>query len=285
MNALIDLPSPAKINLFLRILERRDDGYHNLQTAFQFIDLHDRMSFHSRSDGIIRLTTSIETVAEQDNLIIRAAKLLQASSHSSMGADIAIDKRIPMGAGLGGGSSNAATTLLALNQLWQLKLSQQKLLSLATTLGADVPIFIHGHAAWAEGIGERLTTISPEQPWYLLIHPAVHVSTAQLFQALCRDTKYQQRVTETCDPLCLGNDFEAVLYSLYPEIQSIVETMKPHAPLHLTGSGSVVYARFDSAKEASTIASLAPANCHTFVAKGLNISPLHHALAEQIVES
>ena len=182
-------PAPAKINLFLHITGQRDDSYHLLQTAFQFLDYGDVLQFGVHDNPSISLSTAIDGVDDEDNLIIRAARALQASANIQQGVNITIEKRLPIGGGLGGGSSNAATTLLALNQLWQCHLSKTELAQLGLTLGADVPIFLHGEAAWAEGVGEQLSPISPPEPWYAVIAPDCHVSTAEVFssQELTRD--------------------------------------------------------------------------------------------------
>ena len=274
----LTLPAPAKVNRFLHVLDRRPDGYHNLQTAFQFIDLCDELSFQRRNDSSINLTTPLQSVALPDNLIVRAAQCLQAYTGCTFGVDIALTKCIPMGAGLGGGSSDAATTLLALNRLWELALPQDTLLKLATQLGADVPIFIYGHATWAEGIGNVFTPLSPPEPWYLLIHPPIHIKTATLFQQLSQHPPRISGVKPTTDFDAYSNDFEALVMEQFPLLQSLVETLQPHTRLRLTGTGSVMYGTFDTRDEASTIASLAPANCHTIVTKGKNISPLYEAL-------
>ncbi|MBV53493.1 MAG: 4-(cytidine 5'-diphospho)-2-C-methyl-D-erythritol kinase [Coxiellaceae bacterium] len=278
---VLHLPSPAKVNTFLHVLDRRPDGYHNLQTGFQFLDFCDEMSFQYRDDGIIQLTPSMSAIPEKDNLILKAANHLKHLCNNHHGANITIKKYIPMGAGLGGGSSNAATTLLALNDLWDLALPQEALLEIGIMLGADVPIFLFGHAAWAEGIGEKLTTFSPSEPWYLLIHPNVHINTTELFRQLSQQPSNREHLPITTDFSGLRNDFEALILKQFPEVQRLVNTLRSHTSLRLTGTGSVMYATFDTRAEASTIASLAPANCHTIVTKGENISPLHAALAGQ----
>ncbi|TVP89712.1 MAG: 4-(cytidine 5'-diphospho)-2-C-methyl-D-erythritol kinase, partial [Pseudomonadaceae bacterium] len=187
---MLSLPAPAKLNLFLHITGRRTDGYHTLQTLFQFLDYGDTLHFQPRRDGQIQLHTELEGVDPADNLILRAAKLLQPHCAQHGGADIRLDKRLPMGGGLGGGSSDAATTLLGLNQLWQCGLTLDQLAELGLQLGADVPVFVRGHAAWAEGVGEQLTPVDIEEPWYLVAIPDCNVSTAEVFsdQRLTRDT-------------------------------------------------------------------------------------------------
>jgi 4-diphosphocytidyl-2-C-methyl-D-erythritol kinase len=183
-------PAPAKLNLFLHVLRRRDDGYHDLQTVFQFIDLEDRISLYVRPDGRVRRTSAHAQVDEDADLVVRAAHLLKQETGTSLGADISVDKRIPLGAGLGGGSSDAATTLLGLNKVWNLGLGSDDLAALGLRLGADVPVFVQGLAAWAEGVGERLQPVELETPWYLVINPGCSVSTQSVFShpALTRDS-------------------------------------------------------------------------------------------------
>lgn len=186
----LTLPAPAKLNRMLHIVGRRQDGYHELQTLFQIIDLCDYLSFNLRQDGVIELTTSMDGVAHDDNLIVRAAKRLQQASGTHLGASISIEKHLPMGGGLGGGSSNAATVLKGLNQLWQLGLSDATLAELGLALGADVPVFVLGKSAWAEGVGEKLTPATLDTPWFVVIHPGISVSTPAIFQdpELTRDS-------------------------------------------------------------------------------------------------
>ena len=193
---MIAWPAPAKINLFLHITGQRDDGYHELQTAFQFLDVADSLQFRVQDDPDITLLTPITGVADKDNLVVRAAHALQQYANVSKGVQISLEKGLPMGGGLGGGSSNAATTLVALNDLWQCGLSVDTLATLGLSLGADVPVFIHGTAAWAEGVGEKLTAISPPEPWYIVIAPDCHVSTAEVFSS--------QELTRDCEPITIS---------------------------------------------------------------------------------
>jgi 4-diphosphocytidyl-2-C-methyl-D-erythritol kinase len=278
-NTFLSLPSPAKINLFLRVLERREDGYHNLQTSFQFVDVCDHLTFYLRKDGVINLKTPILGLKPSENLIVKAASLLHQHTDGKLGVDISIDKHIPMGAGLGGGSSNAATTLMALNQLWRLHLPQSELLNLGAQLGADVPVFIFGHAAWGEGVGDVLTPMILPQPWYLLIDPKIKISTTELFQDAKLKRNQSQIAKHVFDFNTGSNDFEPIVLQHYPPIAKIFDWLAPFSRPRLTGTGSIVYAAFDTRREASTIASLAPKFCHAIVARGLNSSPLLRALA------
>ena len=234
--------SPAKLNLFLHITGVRDDGYHNLQTVFQFLDLHDTLTFeNTESNGHISLGNSIQGVPEKENLVYKAAMLLRQHTNSTRGARISIDKKLPMGGGLGGGSSNAATTLVALNQLWDTKLSTQELETLGVTLGADIPIFVHGVAAWAEGIGEQLTPVTIDEPWYLLAIPACHVETAKIFQdkQLTRNTK---AITMRAFLNGAGhNDFEPIAKKKFPLINKTLDLLNEWGDARLTGTGACCF--------------------------------------------
>jgi 4-diphosphocytidyl-2-C-methyl-D-erythritol kinase len=267
-------PAPAKINLFLHITGRRSDGYHELQTAFQFLDYCDFLSFEHALDSDIQLRTPIEGVEHNDNLIVRAAKLLQQYAGINKGALITLDKKLPMGGGLGGGSSNAATTLVALNALWNCQLSKQELARLGLTLGADVPIFIHGHAAWAEGVGEKLTAITPPEPWYIVIVPDCQVSTAEIFSA--------PELTRNCEPITIPrflsgdaeNICEDVVRKRYPLVADALEWLGQYAQSKMTGTGACVFAEFETQLQAQEIVEALPATWQGFVAKGCNQSPL-----------
>lgn len=271
-------PAPAKINLFLHITGRRDDGYHLLQTAFQFLDFCDELHFDLREDGRIFRKTNIEAIPEDDDLCVCAARLLQAEAGGSNGVDIEIIKRIPLGGGLGGGSSDAATTLLALNKLWRLGFEVDHLAELGLKLGADVPVFVRGHAAWAEGIGEKLTPLEWDQPWYLLILPPVHVSTAEVFNCpdltrMCPTIKIRDLAAGRAD-----NVFEPVVRNLYPEVDQALNWMSHHTEAKLTGTGACVFGRFDC-ESAAAVARVEfersmPSTWLAFVCKGLNRSPV-----------
>ena len=287
---VIELPAPAKLNLFLHVVGRRPDGYHEIQTVFQFIDLADRVRIERRSDGQIRRTTSIPGVAEEDDLAIRAARLLGDSSGVEIGADIGVEKRIPLGAGLGGGSSDAATTLVGMSRLWGLDLDVDRLATLSLSLGADVPVFVRGLAAWGEGVGERLAPLGLEQPWYVLIVLPVAVSTAEVFRApaLTRNTPRFRIETllphgpgGPAAPMRIGdllatarNDCEQVVRDMHPDVGRALDWLSGHAVARMTGTGATAFAPFDSRERAMEVASTVPAPWKGVVARGLNRSPL-----------
>lgn len=274
-------PAPAKLNLFLHIVGRRPDGYHLLQTAFQFVDFNDLLDFSIRPDCDLSLRANYTCINLEDDLILRAARLLQRETGCKAGADITVTKQIPMGGGLGGGSSNAATTLAALNTLWSLGLTTAQLTALGLRLGADVPIFLYGHAAWAEGIGEKLTPIEPEESWYLIIYPGCHVSTADIFRAV--DLTRNTPAITIRDFLGSGghNDCEAVVRHRFPGVAEVLDWLQQHADARMTGSGSSVFARFDSSDQAAAIYELLPTGWQGFVARGLNRSPLLERLERE----
>lgn len=281
MDASLTLPSPAKLNRMLHIVGRREDGYHSLQTLFQFIDLCDHLSFTPLNDGEIHLTSEVKGVRHDDNLVVRAARLLQRHSGTHLGVTLAIDKQLPMGGGLGGGSSNAATVLVGLNYLWQLNLPLDELAHLGLELGADVPVFVHGHSAWAEGVGEQLTAVTLDTPWFVIIHPGISVSTPGVFQ--------DPQLTRDSRPITMAralqggaskwrNDCEAVVKERYPPIAEALFWLAQHAPSRLTGTGACLFAGFETQQAAQAIAQLAGQRWPTWVARGLNTSPLHDAL-------
>ena len=267
-------PSPAKVNLFLHITGRRDDGYHEIQTAFQFLDYSDSLEFQVQQSCAIELLTPIKGVKNESNLIIRAAKCLQSHTDSKQGAKISIEKRLPIGGGLGGGSSNAATTLIALNHLWQTKLTTTKLAQLGLTLGADVPVFIYGFAAWAEGVGEELTPILPAEPWYVVIVPDCQVSTAEVFSS--------QELTRDCEPITISrflsgegkNVCEGVVLKNYSAISEAVNWLNRYGKSRMSGTGACVFADFDSQIQAQQVLDDLPSHWQGFIAKGCNQSPL-----------
>lgn len=281
MTAPLTLPAPAKLNRMLHIVGRRQDGYHTLQTLFQMIDLSDHLTLCSREDGDIRLISEVSGVNHDDNLIVRAARLLQSASGTSLGATLSIEKQLPMGGGLGGGSSNAATVLVGLNRLWGLNFSLDALAQLGLTLGADVPVFVHGHSAWGEGIGEQLTQVSLDTPWFVIIHPGISVSTPSVFQdpQLTRDSRpiTMARALQGGAPEW-RNDCEAVVKERYPPIAEALNWLKQHAPSRLTGTGACLFAAFEDQQTAQAVAQLASQRWSTWVARGLNTSPLHDAL-------
>ncbi len=278
-------PSPAKLNLFLYITGQRDNGYHDLQTLFQFVDFGDTLHFTPNHSGKITLSPAIDGVPLEQNLIWRAADKLQQLTEYSLGVDIQLEKILPMGGGLGGGSSNAATVLVALNYLWNLQLSEDQLAEIGLALGADVPVFVKGKAAFAEGVGEKLTPAEPKQPWYLVIKPEVNIATAEIFTHpnLTRNTQKRDLTTLLSQPY--GNDCEKIVTLLYPEVAKQLSWLLQYAPSRLTGTGSCLFAEFATQAQAQTV--LAQLNSQTeqnsvdgFVAKGLNTSPLLQTLAD-----
>lgn len=270
-------PAPAKLNLFLHIIGRRDDGYHLLQTIFRFIDLNDRLGFNLRSDGIIQLQTPLAGVAAEQNLCIRAAKLLQAEGSVNQGVDIYLEKHIPMGGGLGGGSSDAATTLIMLNSLWGLNWHRDRLMELGLKLGADVPVFIYGDNAFAEGVGEKLSAVDLPNAWYLVLMPPVHVSTAQIFASneLTRNT-----IPITIPPFSIRdghNDLEPVVCRMYSDVAKCIDWLKKldnTTLVAMTGSGSSVFAEFETEAQAKEAYLRLPDGVNAVVAKGLTKHPL-----------
>ena len=276
--ARLTLPAPAKLNLMLHITGRRADGYHELQTLFQFLDYGDELSFALRDDGEVRLQTEIADVPHDSNLIVRAARALKEASGSPFGVDIWLKKILPMGGGIGGGSSDAATTLLGLNHLWQLGWDEDRLAGLGLKLGADVPVFVRGHAAFAEGIGEILTPVTPEEPWYLVLVPQVSVSTAEIFSdpLLTRDTPPIK-----VRPVPKGNsrnDCLPVVTRRYPEVGNALNLLGKFTEAKLTGTGSCVFGAFPSKAEADKVSALLAETLTGFVAKGSNTSLLHRKL-------
>ncbi len=275
-------PAPAKLNLFLHIVGRRPDGYHELQTCFQFVDLCDEITIEVRSDGLIRRTVDIAGLPAEADLCIRAARALQAASGSSMGADIGLAKKIPIGGGLGGGSSNAATCLLALNHLWGIQWPREKLAALGLKLGADVPVFVHGRVAWAEGVGERLTPLYPPQAPieanYVILKPNVHVSTAAVFQ--------DPELTRNSAPITIHgflasggrNDCLGVVRRRYPEVAHALDWLSLYGSARLTGTGACVFLACETKDLAQEIMRKVPPEFEGFLARGLNDSPLLEGL-------
>jgi 4-diphosphocytidyl-2-C-methyl-D-erythritol kinase len=268
-------PAPAKHNQMLHVVGRRADGYHELQTVFQLIDLCDRVRIRVREDGQITRPAGAAGVAETDDLVVRAARALQAESGTGLGADIEVSKVIPMGGGLGGGSSDAATTLLALNRMWGTALDPGRIAAIGAGLGADVPVFVHGRSAWGEGVGERLTPVEmPRETWYLVIFPGVAVPTAAVFQA--------PELTRNSPPTTMRgfletggrNDCEAVVRARFPAVAEALDWLARHAPARLTGTGSCVFASFSRAADAERVAARVPDEWRAFVASGVNRSPL-----------
>ncbi|SEI96617.1 4-diphosphocytidyl-2-C-methyl-D-erythritol kinase [Azotobacter beijerinckii] len=277
-HAQLILPAPAKLNLMLHILGRRADGYHELQTLFQFLDHGDELGFAVREDGEIRLHTEIPGVPHDGNLIVRAARQLQRQSSCRLGADIWLEKRLPMGGGIGGGSSDAATTLLALDRLWQLGWSEERLAELGLALGADVPVFVRGRAAFAEGVGERLQPVKLEEPWFLVVAPQVTVSTAEIFSdpELTRNTP-----AITVRSLLAGggrNDCQPVVEKRYAEVRNALNWLNKFVPARMTGTGACVFGSFPNRDDADKVARQLPVTMPGFVAQGRNVSMLHRRL-------
>ncbi len=271
-------PAPAKLNLFLHVTGRRADGYHDLQTLFQLIDLSDTIGIRVREDGVIERAGGPPGVAPEADLTVRAARALQEAAGTRLGASLRVVKRIPVGGGLGGGSSDAATTLLALNRLWGCGLSLERLAELGLTLGSDVPVFVRGTSAWASGRGEELSPVELPECWYLLVHPGVAVSTAKVFQMpeLTRNTPL---ITIRAFLESGGrNDCEPVVRRLSPEVGEALDWLARLAPSRLTGTGSCIFASFGTAIEAERHAARVPDRWRSFVARGVNISPLHERL-------
>jgi 4-diphosphocytidyl-2-C-methyl-D-erythritol kinase len=267
-------PAPAKLNLMLRIVGRRADGYHELQTVFQFIDRCDRLWLDVRDDGRIERLTEVPGVAPEEDLTVRAARTLQQATGCRLGADIRCEKLLPMGGGLGGGSSDAATTLFALNRLWGTGLDENALAELALPLGADVPVFIRGHAAWGEGVGERLTPVVLPEPWYLVLSPPCSVSTKDVFAhpELTRDSS-----PATLADFVAGdavNDCLDLVRRHYAPVAKALDWLAHWGGGRLTGTGACVFAVFDDACDAERAMKECPADMRAFVARGMNRSPL-----------
>ena len=293
MKSELVLPAPAKLNLFLHITGRRPDGYHALQTLFQFLDYGDELGFTLQDS--LALECNLPELVNDDNLILKAARLLQQETGTQQGALIRLDKRLPMGGGVGGGSSDAATTLLALNTLWGLQLSEERLAELGLQLGADVPVFVRGSAAFAEGVGEILTPVHPPEYWYLVLVPDCHVNTVKMYahRDLTRDTPaikvcaaletYEEQRRQNR----LHNDFEPLVRRLYPEVESCIRLLdnvrnSSIGRAMMSGSGACVFVPFASREQAesakATISSDSGSDIEAFIARGVNTSPLHSTL-------
>ena len=270
--------APAKINLFLHVTGRRSDGYHNIQTLYQFVDLCDVLQFAVREDNEVRLSSDFDEVPAEANLVVRAARALQTHSGTRAGTDITLKKVIPTGGGLGGGSSDAATTLVALNEFWRLGLSIKELAEIGVTVSADVPVFVHGQASWAEGIGEKLTPVAPLEPWYLIVNPNVQVSTAALFDA--------PELTRNISPITIRdfmdgrsrNVFEPVVVTRYPEVRAALEWLRrSHRGYRarMSGTGSCAFTALESEAKARALCERLPKGMTGYVVKGRNASPLY----------
>jgi len=278
-------PAPAKLNLMLHITARRDDGYHELQTLFQFLDYGDSLEFSLREDGQIQRISGNEDIPAEDDIVVKAARALQQQYGVSDGVDISIIKKLPIGAGLGGGSSNAATTLHGLNRYWSLGLKTAELAELGLTLGADVPIFVHGFAAFAEGVGEQLQKVELDQPWYLVITPHVSVSTAEIFAI--------SELTRDCPAIKIADLLKArwenvctpVVVKRHPEVAEALNALSEYSEPRMSGTGASVFARFERYEDAEDVLNKLTAaqlknNWSMFIAKGLNESPLATFLNE-----
>ncbi len=278
MTQVLRVPAPAKLNLMLHITGRRADGYHLLQTVFQFIDLLDWLDFELLADGSIRRDHGNTAVPAEQDILLAAARLLQERFAVSKGVSIRIDKRIPIGGGLGGGSSDAASCLLALNQLWELGLSLSQLAEIGLELGADVPVFVRGRAAWASGVGEVLQPIDIAEPVYLVVDPKIHVSTAEIFA--------DQELTRNCDPITIRdflrgvgtNVCEPVVRKLHPQVGDAIDWLNQFGVARMSGSGACVFAEVDSLMQAETVKSQLPEHWAGYVVSAMNRSPLHQQL-------
>jgi len=283
MSDKLSLPAPAKLNLFLHITGRREDGYHLLQSIFQFLDYGDTLDFELRNDGVVSRVNDVPGVPVEQDLVIRAAVALQKHCGSKKGAAITVHKRLPMGGGLGGGSSDAATTLLGLNQLWQCGCSLDELADIGLALGADVPVFVRGHSAWAEGVGERLTPVNPPELWFLVISPGIHVDTGKIFThpELTRD----QQILTIRDSVETGmvNVCQPLVERYYPPVAEAIAWLSEYGEARMTGTGACVFAPFPTREAAEKVlqqglpAALA-ATGQGFVARGCNINPVYKYL-------
>lgn len=270
-------PAPAKINLFLHVVGKRSDGYHDLQTVFQFLDYGDDLSFEVRDDGVVVRNYDFG-FDEASDLCLRAAQLLKKRVSPSCGVTVSLTKRLPMGGGLGGGSSNAATTLIALNHLWNAGLSRPELAKLGLMLGADVPVFVMGQAAWAEGVGEQLSPIRLAEPWYLVLNPNINVSTAQIFchkhLTAAPQMKKIRALEKGIDSSFGNNQLEAIVRAEYPPVNDLIEWLSQYGNPRMSGSGGSVFMPVANQQQGAELLAKKPKNSVGFVAKGLNIHPL-----------
>ncbi len=274
MNKKITVSAPAKLNLFLHITGQREDGYHLLQTVFQFLDYADSITLSLRDDGEINRLTELTGVTAENDLVVKAAKLLQKYCDSHLGVDISVDKILPMGGGLGGGSSNAASVLVALNYLWDCGLNQEKLMQLGVQLGADVPVFIFAQSAWAEGVGECLKEVDLPEKWYLVLKPPINVSTAEVFSNSqlrrdCATITIRDFLTGQTENVC-----EKPVREMYPEVDRALTDLAKFGESRLTGTGACVFAAFDSKEEAEKALTGLSEKWDGFVARGMNQTPL-----------
>ncbi len=275
MSGVLVCPAPAKLNLFLHVVGRRPDGYHLLQSVFRFLDYGDELHFSLRADGAVARANPLPGVDPEQDLTVRAARLLQRETGCTLGVDIHLEKRLPMGGGLGGGSSDAATVLLALNRLWELKLPRRELERLGLQLGADVPVFVYGRSAFAEGVGEVLQPVALPPAWYVVLVPPVHVPTPEVFgdRELTRNT-----IPITIAAFLTGmgrNDLEPVVCRRYPQVAEYLEWLKGFGDARMTGSGACVFAGFSTRSEAAAVMAAKPDSMEGFMAKGMDRHPLY----------
>lgn len=279
MSNFQDFLAPAKVNVFLHITGQRADGYHTLQSAFQLLDFYDTVSLKPTSDNKIKRITKIDAIPEHEDLCVRAAKALQQAANCKQGVEIKLEKRIPMGGGLGGGSSDAATVLLALNQLWGIHFTRDALMKIGLSLGADVPFFIYGQSAWVEGIGEILTPLTLPTPYYVVLTPPIHVSTAKIFthSGLTKDTK-PLRIADFSNGAnsnLFRNDLEKVVCEEFTAVASTLKWLNQFGQARMSGSGASVFVTVDSLAKAKSIFAEKPVEIQGFIAKGLSQHPLY----------
>ncbi len=285
MTERLSLPAPAKLNLFLHITGRRSDGYHELQTLFQLLNVGDELTFTATDDGQIYRDYELAGVSAENDIIMRAARLLQQTCRTTHGVRISLQKRLPMGGGLGGGSSNAATTLLGLNRLWDCQLELEELARLGLQLGADVPVFIYGRTAWGEGVGQQLTPVQVPQAWYVVLIPPLHVSTAEVFS--------DSQLIRDCPPITIRdflagrsrNVCEPIVTARHPEIQDAIDALAEFTQASMTGTGACVFGRFDSEAAAQTAWQSLSESWNGFVAEGVGTSPVHTRLNDTAIAS
>ena len=274
-------PAPAKLNLFLHVVGRRADGYHEIQTVFQLVDLADRLFIAPRRDAEVRRLDGPAGIPPEEDLCVRAARRLQEASHVGRGADIRLDKHVPIQGGLGGGSSDAATTLVALNEIWGLRMAPSILVELGLGLGADIPFFIHGQTAWGEGVGERLTPLELPPKHYAIVFPGVGISTAEIFQAPELTRKTPETTIRGFLKAGGRNDCEPVVAGRSPEVRRALDWLGRRGSARMTGTGSCVFAAFDDRGSAQAALADLPKGWRGFVARGLDRSPLQERLAAE----
>ena len=277
----LSLPAPAKLNLFLHITGQKENGYHNLQTLFQMLDFGDRLEIESNDTGKIELSTNEKSIPNKENLILQAAQAVQSYAACDHGVKILLKKKLPIGAGLGGGSSDAATAILGLNAVWNLALTNTELLSIGSKIGADIPVFISGRTSWAGGIGEKLTPIDTPSKWFLIVTPDIFVSTSKIFShpSLTRNTHpIKIRATEEN---CWKNDCQLVVEDLYPEVKKVRKWLANFAPARMTGTGGSIFSSFSTEDDAKAILKKIPKPWLGFVAKGVNRSPALKILSSE----